>query len=397
MNADRPTGLRDTVITLAGILILLGIARYASAIVVPLLLSLFIAMIAVTPVKWLNGRGLPSILSIGIVLSSTILVLILLSLMLGNTMAQFNDALPIYQAKLSKLTESIVVLLSEKGFNLETAGIIDALDPGAVMIFANTLMAGLAEVLGNAVLIMFTTMFILFDALDFPRKVQRAEGKDSEKILDQITLFVKSTNEYVVIKAIVSLGTGLLIWMGLTLLGLDFAILWAVLAFVLNFVPNIGSLLAAIPAILLALVQLGPTSALIVTAIYVAVNTIMGNVVEPRLMGKKLGLSTLTVFLSLVFWGWLFGSVGMLLSVPLTMAVKFAAMNNPQTRWFGILLSPAPEDESSQPENGKADPSHSSSKHEDPNSELAQLRLQLDELRKSRDAEANSTTPDNKK
>lgn len=397
MNANRPTGLRDTVITLAGILILLGIARYASALVVPLLLSLFIAMIALTPVKLLNDRGLPSILSIGIVLSSTILVLILLSLMLGNTMAQFNEALPIYQAKLSKLTESIVVLLSEKGFNLETAGILDALDPGAVMIFANTLMAGLADVLGNAVLIMFTTMFILFDALDFPRKVQRAEGKDSEKILDQITLFVKSTNAYVVIKAIVSLGTGLLIWMGLTLLGLDFALLWAVLAFVLNFVPNIGSILAAIPAILLALVQLGPTSALIVTAIYVAVNTIMGNVVEPRLMGKKLGLSTLTVFLSLVFWGWLFGSVGMLLSVPLTMAVKFAAMNNPQTRWFAILLSPAPEDESSQPENGKADPDQSSSKHEELNSELAQLRLQLDELRKSRDAEENSTTPDNKK
>jgi len=328
--------------------------------VVPMLLSLFIAMIAVTQVKLLNDRGLPSILSIGIVLSSTILVLILLSLMLGNTMAQFNEALPIYQAKLSTLTESITVLLSEKGINLETAGILDALDPGALLTFANTLVAGLADVLGNAVLIMFTTMFILSDALDFPRKVQRVEGKDSEKILDQITLFVKSTNEYVVIKAIVSLGTGLLIWMGLTLLGLDFALLWAVIAFVLNFVPNIGSILAAIPAVLLALVQLGPTSALIVTTIYVAVNTIMGNVVEPRLMGKKLGLSILTVFLSLVFWGWLFGSVGMLLSVPLTMAVKFAALNNPQTRWFAILLSPAPEDDSTDAENDKADPGHSS-------------------------------------
>ena len=397
MTAHRSTSLRDSVITLAAILILLGIARYASAIVVPLLLSLFIAMIAVTPVKLLKNRGLPSILSIGIVLSSTILVLILLSLMLGNTMAQFNEALPVYQAKLSTLTESIAVLLYEKGINLETAGILDALDPGAVMIFANTLMAGLADVLGNAVLIMFTTMFILFDALDFPRKVQRAEGKDSEKILDQITLFVKSTNEYVVIKAIVSLGTGLLIWMGLTLLGLDFALLWAVIAFVLNFVPNIGSIIAAIPAVLLALVQLGPTSALIVTTIYVAVNTIMGNVVEPRLMGKKLGLSTLTVFLSLVFWGWLFGSVGMLLSVPLTMAVKFAAMSNPQTRWFAILLSPAPEDESADAENDKADPGHSSSKQEKLNSELAQLRLELDQLRKSQDAAAIPTTPKDKK
>ncbi len=123
----------------------------------------------------------------------------------------------------------------------------------------------------------------------------------------------------------------------------------------------------------------------------------MGNVVETKLMGKKLGLSLLAVFLSLVFWGWLFGSVGMLLSVPLTMAIKFAAMNNPQTRWFGILLSPAPEDESVDAENGKADPGHSSSKHEKLNSELAQLRLELDELRKSQDTAVIPTTRKDKK
>jgi len=203
----------------------------------------------------------------------------------------------------------------------------------------------LAGVLGNAVLIMFTTMFILFDALDFPRKVQSAKGKDSEKILKQITLFVKSTNEYMAIKASVSFATGILIWIGLSLVGLDFALLWGVIAFVLNFVPNIGSILAAVPAVLLAFVQLGPTSTLLVAAIYVAVNIIIGNLVEPKLMGKRLGLSLLAVFLSLVFWGWLFGSVGMLISVPLTMAVKFAVMNNPQTRWFAVLLSPAPEEE----------------------------------------------------
>ena len=347
MKTHNPTGLRDTVMTLAGILIILGIARYASAIVVPLLLAAFIAMIAVTPVKWLNDRGLPGLISIGIVLSSTILTLILLSLVLGSTMTQFNEALPIYQEKLSKLTESITVLFSEKGINLETAGIFDALDPGAMMTFANTLMVGLADVLGNAVLIMFTTMFILFDALEFPRKVKSAEGEDSETILEQISLFVKSTNQYIVIKAIVSLCTGILIWIGLTLVGLDFAVLWGVIAFVLNFVPNIGSILAAVPAVLLALVQLGPTSALVVVAIYAAINTVMGSMVEPKIMGKRLGLSTLTVFISLVFWGWLFGSVGMLLSVPLTMAVKFAAMSNPQTKWFGILLGPAPENESS--------------------------------------------------
>jgi len=397
MNADRPTGLRDTVITLAGILILLGIARYASAIVVPFLLALFITIIAATPVNWLKNRGIPDLLSVGIVLLIVIVILLMLSLMLGSTMAQFNEALPEYQTKLSDLTEKITALLSERGVNIEEAGVLEAFDPGVVMTFANNLVTGLADVLSNVVLIMFMTMFMLVDVLDFPRKMKAVEGSSSEKMLEQVAQLVKSTNEYTAIKALMSLGTGVLIWLGLAIVGLDFALLWGVIAFLLNFIPNIGSILAAVPAVLLALVQLGPANALIVIAIYAVVNTIMGNVVETKIMGSRLGLSTLTVFLSLVFWGWLFGSVGMLLSVPLTMAVKFAAMNNPQTRWFGILLSPAPEDESSQPENGKADPSHSSSKHEDPNSELAQLRLELDELRKSRDAEANSTTLKNKK
>ncbi|MGI9568729.1 MAG: AI-2E family transporter, partial [Desulfobulbia bacterium] len=338
-----------------------------------------------------------SLLSIGIVLISTIIVLILISLMLGSTMAQFNEALPAYQAKLTKLTDSIAMLLSERGLDIEAAGIVDALDPGMVMTFANNLMVGLADVMGNTVLIMFTTMFLLFEALDFPRKVQSAEGSDSEKILEQIALFVKSTNEYTVIKAIVSLATGVLIWLGLKFVGLDFALLWGVLAFVLNFVPNIGSILAAVPAVLLAVVQLGPANALLVIAIYGVVNTIMGSVVEPKIMGKRLGLSTLAVFLSLVFWGWIFGSVGMLLSVPLTMAVKFAAINNPKTSWFGVLLSPVPEDASSHVERDKAEPGHCSSVPEQLDSELVQLRLELEELKKSRTTETKSTTPTDKK
>ncbi|MFT5730702.1 MAG: AI-2 transport protein TqsA [Desulforhopalus sp.] len=347
MTTRHSTSLRDAVITLVGICLLLGFAQYASAIVVPFLLALFIAIIAASPVNWLKKRGVPDILSIGIVLLAVLAFLALISLMLGNTMNQFNLALPEYETRLKELMGKIVSLLSERGFDLKSSGILEAFDPSVVMTFANTLVIGLADVLSNTVLIMFTTMFMLFDVLDFPRKFEAVEGSESqsERVLEQLALLVKSTNDYIVIKAIMSLGTGILIWLSLVLLGLDFALLWGVVAFILNFVPNIGSLLAAVPAVLLAFVQLGPGYGLVVIVLYVAVNIIMGNVVEPRIMGKRLGLSTLTVFLSLVFWGWLFGPVGMLLSVPLTMAVKFAAMNNPQTTWFGVLLSPVPEEQ----------------------------------------------------
>jgi predicted PurR-regulated permease PerM len=124
-------------------------------------------------------------------------------------------------------------------------------------------------------------------------------------------------------------------------IGVDFPILWGLLAFLLNYVPTIGSIIAAVPAVLLALIQLGPASALAVTGCYVAINIGMGNVIEPRYMGRGLGLSTLVVFLSLVVWGWLLGPVGMFLSVPLTMTAKMALEANPSTTWIAYLLGPA--------------------------------------------------------
>ena len=142
------------------------------------------------------------------------------------------------------------------------------------------------------------------------------------------------------IKSLTSLGTGLVIWAWLTILGVDYAVLWALIAFLLNFVPTIGSILAAIPAVLLALVQIDLQSALLVALGYLVVNTLVGSILEPKIMGYGLGLSTLVVFVSLVFWGWVLGPVGMFLSVPLTMSLKIALDTNPQTRPIAIMLGP---------------------------------------------------------
>ncbi|MEC8428670.1 MAG: AI-2E family transporter, partial [Pseudomonadota bacterium] len=131
---------------------------------------------------------------------------------------------------------------------------------------------------------------------------------------------------------------GVLVLLWLLFLGVDYPVLWAMLAFMLNFVPNLGSILAAIPAVLLALVQLGPFEAIWVAVGYVVVNTVVGNVLEPRIMGRGLDLSTLVVFVSLVFWGWVLGPVGMLLSVPLTMTVKIALENFKDTEWIAVML-----------------------------------------------------------
>jgi predicted PurR-regulated permease PerM len=120
---------------------------------------------------------------------------------------------------------------------------------------------------------------------------------------------------------------------------LDFFLLWGVLAFLLNYIPNIGSIIAAVPAMSLAMLQLGIAEAGFIGLGFMVINMVMGNVVEPRYLGKGLGLSTLVVFLSLIFWGWLLGTVGMLLSVPLTMVIKIALESSQEGRWFAVLLS----------------------------------------------------------
>jgi len=197
-------------------------------------------------------------------------------------------------------------------------------------------------VLSNAVLIMFTVLFMLLEAWSFPAKMGAMRGERGASILGQIEQVIASTKHYTIVKALTSAATGILVGVGLALVGLDFAALWGFLAFVLNFVPNIGSIIAAVPAVLLSLVQLSPTATLIVIAIYIGVNSVIGNVIEPRIMGRQVGLSTLVVFLSLVFWGWLLGPVGMLLSVPLTIVIKFAAQASEETRWLAVMLGPEP-------------------------------------------------------
>ena len=148
---------------------------------------------------------------------------------------------------------------------------------------------------------------------------------------------------YMSLKTVVSLFTGILAGVLVKALNVDYPVLWGLIAFFFNYVPNIGSFIAAVPPVLLALIQYDFKWAMVMAIGYAAINGIIGNFVEPRMMGKGLGLSTLVVFLSLVFWGWVLGPVGMLLSVPLTMIVKIALENFEQTRWLAILLGTNPE------------------------------------------------------
>jgi AI-2 transport protein TqsA len=201
------------------------------------------------------------------------------------------------------------------------------------------MLAGLGAVLSNIVLILLTVSFILFEASSFPVKLRAVPG-DPQKAFPQFTRFVDDIKRYMVIKTPISLATGVLIGIWLSILGVDFPVVWGFLAFLLHYVPKIGFIIAAVPEGLLPLIQIGAGTAALAAAGYLVVDLILGHVFETRLMGRRLGLYTLVVFLSLIFWGSLLGLIGMVLSVPFTMALKFVCENDKSTQWIAVLVGP---------------------------------------------------------
>jgi len=332
-------------LTLAALIIIIAGLKTAQALLVPFLLAFFISVICAGPFYWLQQHKVPApvalLLVIGFVMLSGFIVLTLV----GTSVNDFTNQLPLYQEKLRSQTFVLFEWLEKMGVKLSRQVLLEHFDPAALMQSAASMLAKAGGVLTNSFLILLTVIFILLEAAGMPNKL-RAALADADSSLASFEKFVTSVRQYLAIKTLVSLATGIIVSVGLMLLGLDYALLWGMIAFLLNYVPNIGSIIAAVPAILLAVVQLGPGYALVVALIYLITNIVMGNAVEPRMMGQKLGLSALVVFLSLVFWGWILGPVGMLLSVPLTMIVKIALEVNDSTRWLAILLSsdaPAPQ------------------------------------------------------
>ncbi len=169
-------------------------------------------------------------------------------------------------------------------------------------------------------------------------------SKNPERSLAAVGKFSESAKQYLVIKTLISAGIGVFIWLWLLILGIDYPVLWGTLSFLLNYVPNIGSIIAAVPVAMLALLQKGVGTALLAILGFVAVHVVVGNILEPKLMGKGLNLSTLVVFVSLVFWGWILGPIGMILSVPMTSLVKIGLESHEETRGYGRMLGTGSEE-----------------------------------------------------
>ena len=338
-SGDPRTGA-GLLISLAAFVIVVAGMREAQPLLVPFLLSIFIAIIVAPALSFLTERRIPTILAIILIAMVIMAIGLLLGELVGKSAETFSTQLPTYQEKLRSLTSSISQWLSAKGVDVSTQSVTALLDPARAMSMAAQGLTSLTGLLTNTLLIMLTVIFLLVESSDIPAKL-RLILNDPEHSYSHIERFLGTIKHYMLIKTATSFLTGVLVAVMLWALGVDFPLLWGMVAFFLNYVPNIGSLIAAIPAVLLALVQLGVGSSLWVAVGYLVINNLVGNLIEPRFMGRGLGLSALVVFLSLVFWGWVLGTIGMFLSVPLTMTLKIALESHEDGRWLAVLLGPA--------------------------------------------------------
>jgi len=328
----------SVLVTLAALVVVIAGMKVAAPIIVPFIFSIFIAIICAPLLSWLTTRHVPAALAVLMILSAIIFIAFLLMLGVGSSIEQFSKALPGYQANLQGQFNAFINWLGSLGIEATSLGISDAFNPGSAFKAVNKLLNGLGNMFTNMFLILFTVLFILLEASSFPLKLKAMVKQDNIEI-DFVDHFLTSVQRYVGLKTITSLATGALVTILLSIQGVDFPVLWGILAFLLNYIPNIGSIIAAVPAVLLALIQFGPSMALGTALGYLVINVLIGNVIEPRVMGRGMGLSVLVVFLSLIFWGWVFGPMGMILSVPLTMLAKLALENNESSRWIAVMLS----------------------------------------------------------
>lgn len=341
-RTDQNPGAK-VLFSLACVVVIVFGLRFAAPILLPSALALFLAILSLPAMLWLRKYRVPKGLAIILPVLLNVAVVVLLILVASGSVSELQRELPTYLTTLNNLQ-----IAGVEWFEARTDIILseymntDFLNAGAILGFAGGAVGRIAQILGMTFLVFLIMAFMLSEATVFPAKFRHlTQGALIEE--DRLAKVVTEVQTYLGIKTVISLATGLLLGSWAWAMGLDFPVLLGLTAFLLNYVPTVGSILAAIPAVLLSIILVGSAGHAIVVALgYVTVNTLFGNILEPNLMGRRLGLSTLVVILSLLFWGWAWGPMGALLSVPLTVIMKIWLENTTDLRWVAVLLDKNP-------------------------------------------------------
>jgi predicted PurR-regulated permease PerM len=341
-DADSPVPRSVPIVRAACVVVILWGLSAAQSVLIPIVVAAFLSILAYKPLKGLHARGVPTVLALLIVMGTAVLVLGGVALLLGNAIVDFVAALPGYAEVFQAKAERLYAWLDARGIDVDVLEQDAQSDYRKLVTLATSVLKDILSLLSDFALILLVMAFMLAEGAALPKKLARAFGPgDSASNPEATGRIMDQVYQYVSIKTWISALTGVLFGLATWLIGVDAPVLWGVLAFALNFVPNVGPVLSVVPPALLALVTLGPTEMGMVVVANLLVNQVLGNIVEPKVMGDRLGLSPLVVMLSLLMWGALWGPIGMVLSVPLTMIVKIVMENSVEWRPIAVLLGPA--------------------------------------------------------
>lgn len=329
---------RTAITDVASVCVIGATITVTKSVLVPLCFAMLLAAVLWPPVRALKKRRVPLWLALTLVSTGALLILLMAANLLVQAADGFLSSLPEYARQLDNSWAAAVRWLGEQGVDVSQVIQTSVPGPGAVLSSLGGVLSGVAAAASSVLMVVLVSLFLLVEAGGLADKARRAFG-DTETTA-QLVGAGESLQQYLMLKTLISLITGLIIAGLLASLGREHAILWGFTAFLLNYIPNVGSIVAALPAVALAFITDGPIAAGLVSSVFLAVNMLVGNWMEPRLMGESLGLSPLVVLLALVLWGWMWGPAGMLLSVPLTVLLKELLAVNPSTRWIAELLGP---------------------------------------------------------
>lgn len=355
VKSDQPqkwTGIAKTMLVLASLVIVVAGLKAAQNFFLPVLLAFFVATVSYPITRWLTNRRVPSpiavIITVMVDFAFIVGVVLLGVVLMQDLQSKWKQkyATQIYE-QVSSGSEALAIKLEGIGVEDAKVKIQTALENNLANLqeirFEKVWDLGtgvLGQVLGFfgvAVIFLILTIFMLSEAEMFSRRLEALHQADGPNISRMLNA-TKDIQRYLAIKTVISLATGILAGLLCWAAGLDFYILWGIIAFALNFIPVVGSLVAGIPPVILALLVAGWPNAILVAGGYLLINNFLGNFLEPILVGRRFGISTLVVVISVMFWGWVWGPLGMLLAVPLTMTLKVFLDGSDELRWLGVAI-----------------------------------------------------------
>ncbi len=336
-TTENISSLTKTLIAGAALVIIIGGVKSASSLLSPLLMAIFISIVCTPPLFMMQKRGVPTIIALIVILGFVGLCGVAVFSLITSSIDQFSQSHERYRGNLALLYTQFSGILAQLGIPLNLDIVFEKINPNSFLKLFNYLLNALSKLVADGMIVFLTVLFILTEVATLPVKL-RSALKSPDSSMPHLQTFTRKVIRYLALKTATGVLTGACVALMLWILNIDYIFLWAVLAFALNFIPYVGSILAGLPAVLLGLIDLGVVTALWATAGYIAINIVVGNIIETRWMGEGLNLSSFVVFVSLVFWGWVLGPTGMFLSIPLTMLITIGLESNPETRRIAGLM-----------------------------------------------------------